>query len=627
MCGIAGVIQTSSSKDGGKKIDLMLELMENRGPDSMGIYKSGCVNLGHRRLSIVDLSNMGKQPMTFKNRAIIVFNGEIYNFKKIKKKLINKGYKFKSHSDTEVLLLGYVEFGKDILKMIDGFYSFCIFDIRNNKLFCARDPFGKKPFYYSLINNEFVFSSGIEPTIKASNIRPTVNYDGLSHYLLKGYYEPGLTAYNDILTLKAGCYLEFDIDSKVLEIHKFNIPVFDQGKIDIDADSSVELSENLLRKAVKNRLLSDVPLGILLSGGVDSSLIALLMAENTKEKINAFTISFEDEVFDESIYSKKIAEKLPINHVINKVGHVDLQLTLAKLVKVYGEPFGDTSTIPTYQVFKSVRKKSKVVLTGDGSDEVFGGYIGTDLYLFRDKFQHFFKHLSFLFMKWPEKLLNSKIGIMRKASHAAMALRIDGSDAFYSLYRGGWTKDMRKKCMRSDGFRKTKFDKPDGQLKLKYKMSGKNDMERYLNLNLERMTEGFLVKIDRASMDNSIEVRSPMLDLKMFDFIRKIPKNSLFIKGIRKGIPKKILERSMGKAFVNRRKMGFSPPLSNWLREEKVAEWMLNKLTNPGGIVYELFSPIEIKKLIDNHMDGYDHSTRLWYLLFLEEWHDQYIRT
>jgi asparagine synthase (glutamine-hydrolysing) len=622
MCGIAGIADISAIPKT-DKLNSMLGLIHHRGPDHTGIFQDKNICLGHCRLSIIDLSANANQPMVCTNKAAIVHNGEVYNFLELRKELEILGHVFKSNSDTEVLLLGYLQWGEDVVNKIKGFFSFAIWDIEKQILFCARDPFGKKPFYYYWDKKRFIFSSEIEALISGIGFRPAPNYEGFSHYLLKGYFEAGLSAYKNIYSLKAGHILRLETKTSHLESKPYCVPKFNLGEIDIDYESALDEGKKFIGEAVKSRLMADVPIGILLSGGVDSSLVAMFSSLNSQKTVEALTISFKEKQFDESSYAKQIAGNLGIKHRIINTSSINLSFFLTKLAQVYGEPFGDESAIPTYQAFEAAGAYAKVILTGDGADEVFGGYVGTDLYILRARMQPFFKYLSFLSYGWPEIFLCSKYRFSRQLAHLGTAMRFDGAEAFYSLYRDSWTKNQRQSAMRKEGWERIGANFIETKIRLAYLDSGKTDMERYLNLGLERLTGGFLVKTDRSSMAHSVEARCPMLDIDLFNFISRLPEKILFFNNTKKDIPKKILAQRVGKDFAYRRKMGFTPPISCWLRDKNISEWLKVKLLNPKGIVFELFEPDKIRSMIENHRKGYNHSSRLWKLLFLEEWFDK----
>jgi len=623
MCGIVGIIKYKEQIET-ERIKRMLNLISHRGPDNYNIFENGKVHLGHCRLSIIDFSQKANQPMNYKDEIIITYNGEIYNFQELRKILEKKGYKFKSRCDTEVLLLGYSCWGEKVIDKIKGFFSFAIWDKKKQIIFCARDPFGKKPFYYHSNKNGVTFASGINSLIEGIGFKPKIDYKQISSYLLKGYFEAGFSIYENIHTLKAGHFLRIDIEKKYLKTGSYCTPKFNLKNNDnINYEEACKKSEELIKKAIKKRLISDAPLGTLLSGGVDSSLITLMANEISLKPINAFTIAFREKKFDESVYAKKLVEGSNIRHKINYASDVNLFSVLSKMVQIYEEPFGDYSCMPTYQVFGSVKKHLRVVLTGDGGDEVFGGYIGANVYLLRKLAQPFFKYFSFLFYKWPEILLSSKYRLLRQISYAGIAMRFDGADLFYSLFHASWTAKQRKYFMRKEGWTKTGKNEIEKKMRLKYKKSGKTDMEKYLNLNLERLTELFLTKIDRASMANSVEARCPMLDIDLFDFVSKLPEKILFHNKIRKSIPKDILTKNTNKKFAYRRKMGFTPPLSCWLRDKKNIKQIEKTLLRPNGIIYELFEPNKIKLILKKHKSGHDCAGKIWKLLFLDEWHKQ----
>lgn len=335
MCGIAGIIEVSKKPEV-KRLDAMLNLISHRGPDNSGIFRDGNTSLGHCRLSIIDLSANANQPMVYKNKAAVVYNGEIYNFLELRKILQDKGYSFSSNSDTETLLLGYLHWGEDIVNRIKGFFSFAIWDMKKQLLFCARDPFGKKPFYYYSDREKFVFASEVEAVIKGIAVRPEPNYEGLSHYFLKGYFEPGHSAYKNIYTLKAGYVLSFDTKRRYLEAHPYFVPKFSLDEVNISYEDVLQESERLMEQAVKRRLMADVPLGTLLSGCVDSSLATFFASQITAEPVSAFTISFKEKEFDELPYAEKAANNPNINHIIKNASDTDLISFLPRLVQVYG---------------------------------------------------------------------------------------------------------------------------------------------------------------------------------------------------------------------------------------------------------------------------------------------------
>lgn len=625
MCGIAGIIDENQTEKNLIYLKNMLDALSHRGPDDEGTFKNNQVLLGHRRLSIIDLSKNASQPMIYKNEAVIVFNGEIYNYLILKKQLMDFGYEFKSNSDTEVLLIGYIHFGINIIKKLKGFFSFCIYDVKKKKLICARDPFGKKPFYYFHNEEKFIFGSEVNAVVSGLRKTPDVNYEGISHYLLKGYYESGFSAYKNILTLHAGHILQLNLETYKKKISSYFKPSFQFSSTLKKYDEVVEKTKILINKSINSRLISDVPLGTLLSGGVDSSLITYLLAEESRKTVNAFTLSFKEKDFDESKYAQKIAAHQNVKHIVSQGQNNQIEEILPKIVGVYGEPFGDPSSLPTYQVFQAVKNELKVVLTGDGGDEVFGGYKSIYMYLLRKKLQPWFQFSSFLFNYWPNLLLNSKNSFLRKTAHAGISLRKNGSDSFYSLYRNAWIEPFRSRLTRKRVWEKIGGNKIENNFNEKYNCSVDLDMKHYFNLNLERLSESFLVKVDRASMANSVEVRCPLLDIDLFNFVSKLPINILVNNNIKKSIPKSILSKVYDKNFVYRSKMGFTPPLVSWLRDKNTMRWVEKKLLGKESITYELFEPNFIKKILENHLLGYDNSTRIWYLLFLQEWHEKFI--
>lgn len=623
MCGIAGII--SSTQTGSQRhasLGQMLNCLAHRGPDADGIWEKNSISLGHKRLSIIDLSSEANQPMSDSKGHTLIFNGMIYNYKELRKEIESLGGSFKSQSDTEVLLQGYALWGEAILQKIKGFFAFALFDEKKNQLFCARDPFGKKPFYYYQQGNQFFFASEIQALIVALEKKPALNIDDLSHYLWKGFYPYTQTAYQGVRTLKPGHSLIYDLNKQELKESAFESIGFELGES--SNGSVLEECSNLLERSVQRRLQSDVPLGVLLSGGVDSSLVSILSAEKSSLPIETFNISFEDKSFDESLFAQQVAKKIGSKHKKIRVQSHDLPAMLEKMVSVYGEPFGDPSTIPTFKVFEAIPSQIKVALTGDGGDEVFAGYedmafyrVRTSLALIHGLGNVFGDKLPFYLARHPSR-------VVRRIGYLFLMMQKEGGAVFELLFSTGWTRYWRHKCMRPEIWGQTAQQGVEQEERIKFLQAGRSDSERYLNRMFERLSQAYLMKVDRASMAHSIEARSPLLDLDLFHWAKGLSLDQLVNSGKSKTILKTLLDQKMGSAFSDRPKQGFTPPLVQWLAEPKNRSWIEQQLLDKQGLVYSLFEPRRIKQMIDWHCQGKHQTERLWNLLFLNEWHKKY---
>ena len=622
MCGLAGLVRDSPVETQRKSVKQMLHLMGHRGPDDEGVWQGDGVCLGHRRLSIIDLSPRGHQPMVDDSGHLaLVYNGEIYNYLELRSELEREGCVFRSRSDTEVLLLGYRQWGKGVLKRLKGFFSFALWDARTKSLFCARDPLGKKPFYYCLTANRFVFASEVEALIGGLGSRPEIDFSQLSHYLWTGYFAPGTSIYKSVRVLRPGHALEVSRDLETVREwpHSEVRFSFDVGGSE-DYKAFLMNCEGLFGRAVCRRLQSDVPVGVLLSGGVDSSLVAMVAAEQSQTPIRTFTASFRSAGFDEAPYADRVARHVSSIHSITEVGMEDVPAILPRLVEAYGEPFGDESALPCYSIFGAIKPPVKVVLTGDGGDEAFGGYKDAKLFLLRSKLDKLVGLGDWIHGGILASLLGSDSSLLRKLGYGGMALRNDGARAFCSLIRGGWTLEYRRRFFRREIWKRTGEGEVENEVRRRFSNSGGSDLERYLNMTLERLTQCYLVKIDRASMAHSIEARSPFLDGDLLDKATGSTPGLLFRGGANKPVLKDLLGRRIGEKFSRRPKMGFSPPLGDWLREPQSAAWVESRLTGKDSFAYQLVEPSRIRSLLQLQRRGEDHTGRLWKLLFLNEW-------
>lgn len=569
MCGIAGFIG-----NGNKKIlEQMVTALDHRGPDEKNYYidSSKRVYLGHSRLSIIDIEG-GTQPMWSRDKSLcVIYNGEIYNFLELRKKLEKRGHKFSSdHSDTEVLLYAYKEWGEKMQSKLNGMWAFVIYDVKNGRIFASRDRFGKKPFYYHLNSGCFVFSSELSSLVKHPSVRRYVSEKSLWKYFAYCYIPEPLTIYSNVYKLPSGNSLTYDFSSKKIKIKRFwdfKIEPFETLPKNPEKVWGEKIRD-LLEKSVKKRLISDVPLGVFLSGGIDSTAVAFLASKHLENgKLKTFTVGFDDKSFDELDYAVKAAKNLNTEHHFEVLSLEKALELIPDIINKLDEPMGDSSIIPTYLLSKFTKKYVTVALSGDGGDELFAGY---DPY----------KVLG------PARLYTS---IMPKTVHKAvetLTARIPVSNSYMSL-------DFKiKRLFRGLGYEKKYWNpvwlsplKPEEITKL---FKTKIDIEELYseaidiwdNSETKNLTDrsiefytkmylinGILTKVDRASMMHSLEVRSPFLDIDFVDFVRKIPSRYKIKNGVTKYIFKKAFEGFLPDEILNREKQGFGVPISRWFRD------------------------------------------------------------
>ncbi len=575
MCGINGFNGCDR-----KQILAMNRSIKHRGPDDEGTFVNDFVSFGHVRLSIVELSEMGHQPMgldssnkqIFKddelNRAdiVIVFNGELYNYKEIRAELSKKEKedKFCSQSDTEVILRAYKKWGFDCVNKFNGMWAFCIYDKKKNILFCSRDRLGVKPLNYFYDGYEFIFSSEIKGilSVKALNKKNNLNIDALKLYFSLGYIPAPLTVYNDIYKLDAGHNIVFDLKTHTLTKTKYyELPNYAPMH---NKRALVEEGRNILYDATRLRMIADVPVGAFLSGGLDSSSVVGTMSKYTKlENLHTFSIGFEKKYdkgkYDETKYINLVKDYFKTKHHHYTFTQKDFEKLVDLFPKMYDEPFWDYSGFPTYKVSEMARKHVTVVLSGDGGDEVFGGYTSHRLGAGLDFLRKTPRFLRRIGAKIPVKQnLNSTTSLYLLKE--AMDISLKKKEGFYadSLPANTYKPEIYKKWTRE-------------KLAYSLKKGGNNLSEglRIYDLLFNTLQDNFLVKVDRASMRAPIEVRSPFLDYRFIEFAQKIPKEWKASPTKTKILMREIIKGIVPNEVVTRGKQGFEPPLDKWILDEK----------------------------------------------------------
>lgn len=613
MCGICGKLSNNGTKIEKDEIIGMRETLTHRGPDDAGIYVDEHIGLGHRRLSIIDLG-ASKQPMCNEDGTIwIVYNGEVYNFQELRSFLIAKGHCFKSHGDTEVILHLYEEFGEECVEKLRGMFAFAIWDKKNKELFLARDRLGIKPLYYYQDGEQFLFGSEIKALIQNSKVKKEVDLTSL-HYFLSFLYVPApQTMFSQIKKLLPGHTMT--VKNGKMHIRKywnleFNVQ---QGKTEA---YYIERLRELLTEAVRMRLIADVPLGAFLSGGIDSSTVVALMTETSSEPVKTFSIGFSEAGYNEANDAEIVARHFQSNHteVILDYGKV-IEL-IPDLLGHFDEPFADSSAFPTCLVSHLAAEKVKVALSGDGGDELFGGYFWWQK---RPRYQLLLNQL-------PEPIKRG-LGKMGKVLPAGFKGKyyLDRIHLPYHRFL------LNNKAIFNE------FDREDlytGHLKEQLKgtdlfyynqkvldeIQDKDWMNKMQLYDISTyLPNDILVKVDMMSMYNSLEVRVPLLDHKVVEFAATIPSEYRIRKGISKYILKKSMEGRLPAAILKKKKHGFRIPLAEWLQnelKEPVFDFLLDKKAEERGY----FSRTYVQKLLENYKADMKYSYKIWELFALESW-------
>ncbi len=624
MCGITGIFNFQRKNSIDKALlKRMTDILIHRGPDSSDYYWDSYCGLGHRRLSIIDLSSKAKQPMCNEDKSIwIVFNGEIYNFLELKKELEIKHHKFKSDSDTEVIIHGYEEYGDKIVEKLRGMFAFAVWDSDKKQLFLARDRVGKKPLFYYADEERFVFASELKAIIQDPTILREINLESVSHYLSYGYVPAPLSIFKDIFKLLPGHYLVVNNQGEV-KITKYWDLVFNPSNYSEEYCTERILQE--LEEATRIRMISDVPLGAFLSGGVDSSAVVALMAKNSSEPIKTFSIGFEESSFDETKYARIVAEKFGTDHK-EFIVKPDAIKILPKLVWYYNEPFADSSALPSYYVANITKKYVTVALNGDGGDESFAGYDRYAVNRAMNYYQWIPKLARYPFeqilLQLPEPAMQKNwVDKMKRFINIASC---SPEDQYIRLMMTFQNEAKSELCtdklnhlnvnsmniLRKEFIRSTQLD---FQNRLLYV-----DVKRYL-------PDDLLVKMDIAAMANSLEARSPFLDHKLMEFAATIPPKFKLNGFEKKYILKKALLPILPKEILYRKKQGFGVPIGDWFRND-LYSYASDILLDQRAISRGYFRADKIKNLLSSHLSKKkNHAGRIWNLLWLELWHRTYV--
>lgn len=585
-----------------EEVKSKLESIQFRGPDYTGIKEVDDLIFGHLRLSILDLEVRSHQPLQFEEYTI-VFNGEIYNYQDIKEELESLGYTFKTTGDTEVLLKGYAVWGHELVPKLNGMFAFAIYNTITRKIFCSRDRLGVKPFYYSWKEGKFEICSQLRP-ISQSKV---INEDAISIYLDCTYIPSPYTIYKDVFKLPPGNNLEIDLNTQRITIKEYwNLKEFtDAG---FSYEEAKEQLHKLLKDAVKIRLQADVPFGSFLSGGIDSALISSIAAKVSEEPIKTFSIGFEDPNYDESKIAAQYAKIMCSDHTETICKPEDILEMIPKFIKVYDEPFADSSALPSLLLNKVTKQYVTMALSGDGGDESFLGYNHFDLVT---KFKFLLK------LPYITRFLISKVLIFNLLGARTLPIKRifsrRGSADFIAGIFTGYNSLLKNRNFKwlshYNGFTKWSKDLHQQTADLNIKLWLENDSN---------------VKVDRASMAYSVEVRSPFLDYRIIEFARTLPVSFRYVPGRKKRILRDILKEYIPEEVFNQPKKGFSIPIGQWIRKDLKEEFIENLSDDFLNQVPNL-DVTKFKKIFNEHLKGKsDYSSFIWRVYILSKWYQEF---
>jgi len=626
MCGIAGQLFHDPSRPVDPAvIRRMTDTLRHRGPDDEGVWSDGPVGLGSRRLAVIDLSPRGHMPMTNEDGSLrIVFNGEIYNFQELRDELQAKGHVFRSDSDTEAILHLYEEHGPDLLARLRGMFAFALWDAPRRTLFAARDRLGKKPLFYAHDERGFVFGSEPKALLQAPGARAEVDPLAIHHYLTYGYVPSPFSAFRGMQKLPPAHYLT--VRDGRLDVRRYWSLRYGP-KHTADEGALADELLHLLEESVRLRMISDVPLGALLSGGIDSSLIVALMRRQTSGPVRTFSIGFDQPAYDELAYARQVAERFETEHH-ELVVKPDAIAILPRLVWHYNEPYADSSALPSFHLCAMARQSVTVALGGDGGDELFAGY---DRYL--------------------ATALAARLDVLPPALRGALARGVSAiaprgspKSAIYRLGRflevlplapmpryASWLSVFDaegKRALYRDDFAElvASVDSLDFLDEVYRRSDAADSIEAILDADLQTyLPDDLLVKMDIASMASSLEVRSPLLDHRVVEFAARLPRRMKLRGLVQKHILKRIMRGVLPEPILRRKKMGFGVPIDHWLRGE-LREMAYDVLLDRRALARGYFREGALRRLLDEHSSGQAfHHHRLWSLLMLELWHRMFI--
>ena len=633
MCGISGFIDFSNSSSI-EVLKKMTDTLTHRGPDGSGYeffqHNNYSVGLGHRRLSIIDLSATGKQPMTFEN-LWITFNGEVYNFQEIKKELESSGHQFIGHSDTEVILHAFSQWGVKCVERFIGMFAFVIYDTVKEEITCIRDRAGVKPFFYYWNDGLFLFASELKAFNEHPKFKKEINSDAIAAFMQFGNVPAPHCIFRYCYKLKPGHNLNLKVNTKHLQLIKYwdVYDSYNKPKLDISFDDAKAETEKILKSACDYRMVSDVPVGVFLSGGYDSSLLTAILQKNRSEKLKTFTIGVPDIGLNEAEYAKDVAKHLGTEHYEFTCSQKEALELIDDLPYYYDEPFADSSAIPTTLVSKMAKKQVTVALSADGGDEIFAGYNRYD-YLMR-----YGKRLNQI----PPVLRYLAVGTMNVIPAEKLPI-LKNKYNFHNRYEK--LKGLLKNPSPINMMLNLSRQYDDEQLKNIFNLNFQSLNTSYLSDDLKKefytplsymmaidyqtyLVDDILQKVDRASMSASIEGREPFLDHRIIEWAAQMPDDFKYHNGSKKYILKEITHQYLPKALMDRPKQGFAIPIDHWLAnelKEKVFYYLNDSKIEQQGV----FKVDFIQKLKSDFYSGKKElAQKLWYVLMFQMWYEKWM--
>tara|TARA_Y100000591_G_scaffold332679_1_gene371015 strand:+ start:1297 stop:3195 length:1899 start_codon:yes stop_codon:yes gene_type:complete len=622
MCGINGIWNFDGKPVSISKLKKMNSLLNHRGPDESGEYIDGGVGLGHQRLSIIDV-NGGSQPMMTSDKSlVIVYNGEVYNYRDLKNELFNLGYNFETNSDTEVVLKCYQEFGNNFVEKLRGMFAICIWDKENKQIVLARDRLGQKPIYYFADNSKLIFSSELDSLLSSLNNNCEVDPDGLNNYLNLDYIPAPFSIYKSIRKIPSSNFLI--CKDKTVTIQKYwdmNKPHIRSEYSGVDPKSIIKEMKLLLNESVRMRMISDVPIGAFLSGGIDSSGIVAIMAKNTSKQVKTFSIGLENNKNSELKYARMVSNIYNTHHT-EFIVDVDDFKSLPNIVKMFNEPLSDRSSINNYYVSKLASDEVKVALSGDGGDEVFAGYPWYK-FIIKNRNYHSYsrysKLFSYFYKVWPNNLRGkNKLDLLRQANFKKK----------YSSFRRRFPDHTKKSFFKKDFLN---FLESNSGRDILSEFCENLECDDLLSFMLHVDANTYLAdkintKVDRMSMQNSIEVRSPLLDHKLVEFAYNIPSHFKIKDNLEKYVLKEVLKDYLPTEILDRPKQGFGLPSNKHTKKEldNLCKFSLEILCDEQSRNRGMLNINKIEKLLVDHSNRLTDPTvsfnQIWNLLNLEIW-------
>jgi asparagine synthase (glutamine-hydrolysing) len=632
MCGIAGFIDFKN-KSTEEVLAKMACAVPHRGPDGQGVFFTQTPNaqlgLGHRRLSIIDLSHAADQPMHY-NGLHIIFNGEIYNYNEIRDRLISLGHSFITHSDTEVILHGWKEWGEESIKQWRGMFSISLFDESANELICIRDRAGVKPFYYYWKDDLFLFGSELKSLVVHQAFEKKINPEAVASFLQYGYVSHPHCIYSHTHKLPAGHILRINLATKEIAIKQYwNVyDYYNKPKLKIDLQEAIEETEKILQKSFQLRMVADVPVGVFLSGGYDSTCVTALLQKESTERLKTFTIGTTDEKLNEAKFAKEIARHLGTDHSEYYCTHKEALDIIPELPYYYDEPFADSSAIPTILVSRMARKKVTVALSADAGDEIFAGYNRYD-YISRygNKLKAIPKPLRKMAAATMEKVSSENIPFLRArhnfhSRYDKLKNLLNDPSPFELL------KNLSQVFSKKDIdrlFNKTITALDTGHSSIELKTPDYDALSYMMAVDYQTyMVDDILQKVDRATMSVSLEGREPFLDQHIIQWVAQLPSHYKYYEGQKKYILKQIVHKYIPKKMMDRPKMGFAIPVEEWLTNE-LKGLVKENLNEESLKAHGLFNTQEVQKIVSDFFNGRkEKHLKIWYLLMFQMWYQRW---